>query len=161
VLASPDSVVAFARRCPAPLTSCLPAAEETWARVTDSSTGLARWEARVLPADAGGRLEEVALIAGARGAFAALVQADFAAQDAGAGAFLQLFSEGRRELLCPLPAGSSSLRGALFASGRLFVLVDGGDAGVRLEAYELNALPLSTAGWPQAAGVEGQRRAAP
>jgi hypothetical protein len=32
---------------------------------------------------------------------------------------------------------------------------------MRLEAYELHALPLSSSGWPQADGLEAQRSAMP
>lgn len=161
VLASSDSVVVFARRCVFPLMSCLPADEETWVRVTDSSSGALRWETKVLPAGASARIVESALITYTPGALATLVEADFAAQDAGTGAYLQIFADGQRDVLCPLPPESTHLRGAHFASGRLFVFVDGADAGVRLEAYDLNALPLSFSGWPQADGVEAQRSATP
>jgi hypothetical protein len=161
VLASTDSVVVFARRCVFPLTSCLPEDEETWVRVTDARTAAVRWEAKVLPARAAARLEEAALVTLSPGAVATLVTADFRAQDAGLGAFLQLFVDGKREVLCPLPPESAGVRGAVFASGRLFALIDGGDAGMRLEAYELHALPLSSSGWPQANGLEAQRSAMP
>lgn len=161
VLASTDSVVVFARRCVFPLTSCLPEDEETWVRVTDSRTAVVRWEAKVLPANAAARLEEAALITYTPGAVATLVTADFRAQDAGLGAFLQIFADGQREVLCPLPPESADVRGAVFGAGRVFVFVDGGDAGMRLEAYELNSLPLSFGGWPQADGIEAQRSAMP
>lgn len=163
VLATPDSVVAFARRCAQPLTSCLPTDEETWVRVVDPRTGVLRYEAKVLPAGLDSRLEEAALVNVTPGSVAALVEADFSSLDAGygVGAYLEVFSEGRRAVLCPLPPESSRLRGALFAAGSLFVFADRGDAGVVLEAYELRGLSLTFSGWPQADGVEGVRRAAP
>ncbi|MEW6435022.1 MAG: hypothetical protein AB1730_26275 [Myxococcota bacterium] len=162
VLASTDSVVVFARRCTSPLVSCMPIDEETWVRVTDSRTGALRWEAKVLPAGAISHVEEVALVTFTPGALAVLVEADFSAQDAGVGAFLQVFADGKRAVLCPLPPESSRLRGAHFAAGNLFVFVEDGDAGATaLEAYELRSLPLSFGGWPQADGVEAQRRASP
>jgi hypothetical protein len=70
-----------------------------------------------------------------------------------------VFVDGRRAVLCPLQPESANLRGALFAAGRLFVFTDRGDAGVRLEAYKLQSLPLSFSGWPQADGIDGMRRA--
>jgi hypothetical protein len=87
VFASPDTIVAFARRCASPVMSCMPTDEETWVRVTDLLTGIVRWEAKVLPAGVTSRLEEAALVSlpASPGAVAALVQADFSALDAGYG----------------------------------------------------------------------------
>ncbi|GMU59920.1 MAG: hypothetical protein AMXMBFR34_16830 [Myxococcaceae bacterium] len=163
VLASTDSVVVFAWRCAQPLTSCMPVDRELWARVTDLRTGAERWEVKVLPAGIESRLEEAALVNFMPGSVAALVKADFSSLDAGygLGAYLEVFTAGRRAILCPLPPESSDIRGALFAAGNLFIFVDEGDAGVALEAYELKGLPLGFGGWPQADGVEGLRRALP
>ncbi|MEW5743295.1 MAG: hypothetical protein AB1938_30580 [Myxococcota bacterium] len=164
VLASTDSVVIFARQCVSPLMSCLRVDQELWARVTDLRTGAVRWQAKVLPAGIESRLEEAALVNFMPGTVATLVKADFSGLDAGygLGAYLQVFAEGRRAVLCPLPVESSDVRGALFAAGSLFVLSNEGDSGVVvLEAYELKGLPLSYSGWPQADGVEGMRRALP
>jgi hypothetical protein len=164
VLASPDSVVVFARQCTSPLTSCPSVDQETWVRVTDRRTGALLWQAQVLPAGIASRLEEAALVNFRPGTVATLVKADFSSLDAGygLGAFLQVFAEGRRVALCPLPPESSDVRGALFAAGQLFILANEGDSGVVvLEAFELKGLPLGFSGWPQADGVEGTRRATP
>jgi len=163
VLASADSLVVFARRCASPVMSCLPQDEETWVRVTNLVTGGLRWEAKVLPAGVTARLEEAALVSVTPGSVATLVQADFSELDAGfgVGAFLQVFVDGRRAVLCPLPPESSRVRGAVFSPARLFVFADRGDAGVGLEAFDLKNLPSAFSGWPQADGVEAQRRASP
>lgn len=161
VLMSNDTAIVFYERCRNELTSCMPLERETWVRALDSTTGVTRWVAQVLPAGVSSQLEEIALASIFRTTLVAtLVKADFEAFDAGVRAYLQVFSEGTRSVLCPLPPESSELRGAYFGAGFMFVLSDR-DAGVTLEAFDLKGLSPSPSAWPLAGGLEGTRRAAP
>lgn len=157
VFATGDATVVVGRRCPSPLISCGPEVEETWARVWEPS-GQALWEVMVVPGEVQGRVAEAALVGAGPGAFAALVQAD---TGAGVGAWLEVFANGSRTMLCPLPARSSEVRGALFAAGRLFAITGGEGGPLWLEAWNLQALPLAATGWPQGDGLQGQRAASP
>lgn len=159
VLVGDDAVTVFFRRCAPPLTSCPPVGEETWVRAVGRVTGATLWEARVLPAGARSRLvEAVALDVGLPGAVATLVQGEV---DGGPGAWLQVFIEGERGVVCALPETSADLVSAHFAPGQLAVLARRADGGSTLESYPLKALPVSDRGWPTAHGLDGWRVGTP
>lgn len=131
---------------------CAPDERSTILRAFDASDAGTLWESTVLPGGLGGRLEEAALVAG--GGVITLTELS---PDAGGQAHVQLFSAGKRLLVCPLPEGQQ-LGGAVFDRGLVHVAASR-DGGWRLESYDLKGIPLETRGWPQRDGVSGQRRA--
>ncbi len=154
-LAARDAVDVFYQRCDAGL-ACPELSRETWLRVFDPTSGQARWDVQVLPGGVETRLVATTLLDEQPGAVATVVRADF---DAGAQAFLQVFSEGQRRLLCRLPEASGAVLSAHFATSALVVTARRPDGGVVLEAYPLNALPVSSGGWPRPHGLDGARLA--
>jgi hypothetical protein len=75
-------------------------------------------------------------------------------------AYVQVFSEGQRLMMCPLP-GTPRVAGATYAGRFVYVALE--RAGTWwLEAFDLGALVMTeTRGWPQGAGVSGSRRERP
>lgn len=144
----------FYRRCaPASPPPCAADEELTMLRAFDLADGRTLWEAQVLPEGAEGELEEAALVGLGPGGVVTLTQALLGGQ---VQAHVELFAEGSRLFVCPLPEGGT-LGGAVFDRGFLYALVRRGGAW-RLEAYDLAGLPLEAAGWPQRHGVAGARR---
>lgn len=154
-LAARDAIDIFFERCDggAP---CAPSEREAWVSVFEPTTGLLRWGAQLTPAGVQTRLVTTTLLDEEPGALANVVRADF---DGGAQAFLQVFSEGQRRVLCRLPEASGALLSAHFATTALVVTARRPDGGVVLEAYPLNALPVASGGWPRAHGLDGARQA--
>lgn len=143
------------RRCRSLQMSCLPAAEEIWARVVDGITGAVDYDALLVPALVDGALLETTLLTALPGAFAAVATGG---SDGGAVAALQLVFGDERRLLCPLPPTSADVRAAHFAGDTLFVVVGLPDGGARLEGYPLHSLTAASAGWPTADGRGGLHR---
>jgi hypothetical protein len=156
VLLLNDVGYAFARTCPdAGAVPCAPEVERLLLRALDVRTGQTRWEVPVLPVDAPGTLYEASLVSG--GAVGTLTDVT---TDAGPQAHVQLFAEGERLLMCPLP-GTPRVAGAAHVGTTLYVLLER-DGTWLLEAYELGSLGnAETHGWPQRHGVSGTRRARP
>jgi hypothetical protein len=147
---------AFARTCPdAGAGPCAPEVERLVLRALDARTGQTGWEVPVLPVDAPGTLHEASLVSG--GAVGTLTDV---ATDAGFQAHVQLFFQGERQLVCPLP-GRPRIAGASHVGRTLYVLLER-DGTWLLEAYDLGPLGnAETHGWPQRHGVAGTRRARP
>jgi hypothetical protein len=154
-LVAGDTIDVFFWRCDGG-PGCAPVDRETRVRAFDVRTGEAQWEALVLPAGVEGRVLATTMLDEQPGAVATLVRADF---DAGAQTVLQVFSGGQRRLLCRLPEASGAVTAAHFATSSLVVTAQRADGGFALEAYPLNALPVSTRGWPRPHGLDGARRA--
>ncbi len=151
--------VVIYRRCVDPLMSCLDADKASYLRRFDAFTGAFRSEVQLLPGGVNATFEETVLLGGVTGSVATFVHG---ALDAGVtNAGLAILVEGQPLAFCPLPDRVVSVRGALFTGSRLFVLDDRGPGAAVLQAYELNALPLSSSGWPSADGFGATRRAGP
>lgn len=146
-------VFGFYQACPSG-PSCQESDLATRLLAFDLNDGRALWEATVLPEGARGRVEEAALALVGQSAVVTLTEAEL---DGGREAHLQLFAEGKRLFLCPLPPGGE-LGGAAFAGGFVHLLVNRGGSW-RLEAYGLAGLSLESTGWPQRYGLSGTRRA--
>ncbi len=157
-LAGGGSVVAFHRRCEDPLTSCAPIDEGTFGRAFDQATGTPLWEAEVLPGGVASELVDASLVSFTPGTFTTLVRADF---DSGTRSFLEVYSQGQRVVLCPLPGTRQDVRAGLFTSGRLLAVLDDGDGGSVLEALPLTGLPLLESGWPTPGTAGNAREAVP
>jgi len=155
-LQSDTEAFAFSRRCPTPLVSCAEAESSLWLTANELTLGLPDWEVQVLGADAGTKLWEAALLAVPPYAGVATVNEVWLEGERRAE--LQVFYAGSRLLACPLPRQSTSLRGALFTDGALFVLVDRPDGGSGIESYSLSGLTVKTPAWSAAEGSEGGRR---
>jgi hypothetical protein len=147
---------AFARACPGDGgVPCAPEVERLVLRALDARTGQTDWEVPLLPVDAPGTLHEASLVSG--GAVGTLTEA---ATDGGLLAHVQLFFQGERQLVCPLP-GRPRIAGAAHVGRTLYVLLEREGAWL-LEAYDLGTLGnAETHGWPQRHGVGGTRRARP
>ncbi|MBI3182404.1 MAG: hypothetical protein HYZ28_09695 [Myxococcales bacterium] len=145
----------FYRACEPPLgPPCAEADMALLLRAFDASDGRTLWEAMVMPGGANGRLEESALgFFGSPGVLT-LTEEELSGQKE---AHLQLFAEGKRLFVCPLPKGGE-LGGAVFERSSVYALVERGGSW-RLEAYELGPVPLEGSGWPQRHGLSGTRRA--
>ncbi|QSQ12940.1 hypothetical protein [Myxococcus landrumensis] len=137
---------------------CAPEEERTVLRAVDPRTGRAVWEVDVLPFESlPGTLYDAALMQGD----SVGVLAD-AWLPEGRQVWLQLFAQGERRGMCPLPGRPTRLAGAAFFEGRLVVVLE--REGVwRLESYGLGpGLQVETRGWPQRhARPDGARREAP
>lgn len=147
----------FYKRCDQPAMSCTDADKSIWLRAFDATTGAMLWESRVAGWGFNAQVQTSALATSPALAVAALVQGEL--DGGGALAAMEVFSNGKRLLLCPLDAQTGTVRGALFAAGRLFVLARRADGSERLEAYDLTNLPVGSDGWSQDDQVDGTRRA--
>ncbi|NPC86180.1 hypothetical protein HPC49_49340, partial [Pyxidicoccus fallax] len=110
------------------------------------------WEVDALPSEElPGTMHDATLVRG--GAVGVLATE---ALPEGPRVWLQLFADGERVSMCPLP-GRPRLGGAAFVGGRLHVLVQREGAWL-LESYGVDG-QAETGGWPQRhAGASGARR---
>lgn len=137
---------------------CAPEEERTVLRAVDSKTGRVEWEVDALPFDAlPGTLYDAALMRGD----SVGVLAD-ARLPEGRQVWMQLFAQGKRLGMCPLPGRPTRMAGAAFFEDRLLVVLER-DGVWRLESYGLGpGLQVETLGWPQRhAGPDGARRESP
>jgi hypothetical protein len=156
VLLLEDTAYAFARTCPhTGGTACAPEEEGVLLRAFDARRGSARWEVPVFPDEAPGVLHEAALVQGGAVSTVTSMRLEGATR-----AHLQVFAEGERLMMCPLP-GSPRVVGATYAGHFVYVALERGGTW-RLEAFDLEPfITAETRGWPQASGVSGSRRASP
>jgi hypothetical protein len=112
----------------------------------------------VLPGGIPTELLDVSLVSFTPGTFTALVRADL---DAGTFAFLEVFSQGQRVVLCPLPGANQQVRAGLLTPGHLFTVLDDGDGGSELQALPLTGLPLLESGWATPGTAGNGREATP
>lgn len=162
LLASPGSRgYLFARACERrDGVPCTPGEERLVLRAVDAETGRVAWEVDALPLedlpgeDLPGTLHDATLVrGGAVGVLATVEQPD------GPRVWFQLFAQGERLAMCPLP-GRPRLAGAAFVGGLLHVVVEREGAWL-LESYGVDG-QAETAGWPQRhGGASGARRESP
>lgn len=130
VLLLEDTGLAFARACPG--TSCTPDEEGLVLRAFDARDGGVRWETPVLPDEAPGTLHEAALM---RGGAVSTVTSSRSVE--GTRAHIQVFAEGQRLMMCPLP-GTPRVVGAAY-SGRFVHVALERDGSWRLETFDLGS----------------------
>jgi hypothetical protein len=162
VLLLDDTGYAFARTCPSTGgTVCTPEEEGLVLRAFDARGGTVRWETSVVPDEAPGVLHEAALVQGsARVQGSAVGTVTSARLGGGTRTHVQLFSEGRRVMMCPL-RGTPRVAGAAWAGDFVYVALER-EGSWWLEAFGLGAIVTAeTRGWPQGPGVSGSRRARP
>lgn len=124
-------------------------------RAFDARGGAVRWEVPVFPDKARGVLHEAALVQG--GAVSTVTSLPL---EGVTRAHLQVFAEGERLMMCPLP-GTPRVVGATYAGHFVYVALERGGTW-RLEAFDLAPfITAETRGWPQGSGVSGSRRASP
>ena len=156
VLLLEDTGYAFARSCPrADGTACAPAEEGVLLRAFDARGGKVRWEVPLFPDEAPGVLHEATLVQGGGVSTVTSMRLEGATR-----AHLQVFAEGERLMMCPLP-GTPRVVGATYAGHFVYVALER-EGTWRLEAFNLEPfITAETRGWPQASGVSGSRRASP
>lgn len=134
---------------------CTPEQERVVLRAVDPATGTVTWEVDALPDEAlPGTLHDATLVqGGAVGVLAAAEQPD------GPHVYYQLFAQGERLGMCPLP-GRPHVAGAAFVGSLLHVVVEREGAWL-LESYAVDG-SAEPHGWSQRhGGAEGARRESP
>ncbi|WPB78676.1 hypothetical protein KYC5002_05860 [Archangium violaceum] len=156
VLLLEDAGYAFARTCSrTDGTVCAPEEEGVLLRAFDARGGKARWEVPLFPDEAPGVLHEAVLVQGGGVSTVTSMRLGGVTR-----AHLQVFAEGERLMMCPLP-GNPRVVGALYAGHSVYVALER-EGSWRLEAFDLEPfITAETRGWPQASGVSGSRRASP
>ncbi|MFE8602470.1 hypothetical protein [Archangium violaceum] len=156
VLLLEDAGYAFARTCSrTDGTVCAPEEEGVLLRAFDARGGKVRWEVPLFPDEAPGVLHEAALVQGGGVSTVTSMRLGGVTR-----AHLQVFAEGERLMMCPLP-GNPRVVGALYAGHSVYVALER-EGSWRLEAFDLEPfITAETRGWPQASGVSGSRRASP
>lgn len=146
----------FARACGrTDGTPCPPEEERVVLRAVDADTGKVAWEVDALPDETlPGTLHDATVVQGGGvGVLAAAEQPD------GPRVWYQLFAQGERLSMCPLP-GRPHVAGAAFVGQLLHVLVER-DGAWLLESYEVDG-SAERRGWPQRhGGADGTRRESP
>ena len=159
VLLLDETGYAFARACPrADGSACTSREEGLVLRAFEARGGTVRWETPVLPEEAPGQLHEAALVRG--GAMSAVSTVTSVRLDGGTRSHVQVFAEGQRLMMCPLP-GTPRVAGATYAGRFVYIALERGGTWW-LEAFDLGPLlTVETRGWPEGPGVSGSRRARP
>ncbi|MGA9520390.1 MAG: hypothetical protein WBV82_02940 [Myxococcaceae bacterium] len=126
----------------------------TFVRAFDPATGAPGWETMVLPRDTPGEVIQAHALGGPlTGGVRTLTEAFVGS---GLRSDVQLFTNGRRAMLCPID-GEPRVGGGVFAEGKLFAIVERSGSW-HLEAFELTGIPLAQDGWPTLGGVAGAQR---
>lgn len=134
--------------------ACAPEEIRTVLRAVDSETGQVSWEVDVLPfATVPGALHDAALIHG--GAVGVLSDAK---QPDGRQVWLQLFAQGQKVMMCPLPGRPTAVAGVSFFEDKLLVVLER-DGLWKLESYGMGpGVQVEPRGWPQRHGTPGATR---
>jgi hypothetical protein len=157
-LQTPGVAALFTLRCPTPELACARAEAELWLSSFELTSGARLGELQAATADPRSRLVLAGLLdlQPPEVAVAAVTVVGF---DGGARAGLQVFSGGRRTLVCPFPEASTDVLGAALGERALFVLSRRPDGGVALESYGLGVAPVHRLDWAAPFGEAGTRRA--